>query len=137
LINHPFKSFSIANQPPLQKFPNWHLTCGYCYGSWVGVAGESVPWLINFTTIMPRGDSYYVQGQQGGVVLTGADSAVGKFRWIQAIEDSVLLTDADETAGNLADIINLDGKTLIAGMGIGGEFTKVEISSGTVIAYYA
>jgi len=127
----------FIDPPPFQKFPNWHLTCGYGYGSWVGVAGESVPWLINFTTIMPRGDSYQLQGQMGGVVLTGADSAVGKFRWIQAIEDSVLLTDAGETAGNLADIINLDGKTLIAGMGIGGEFTKVEISSGTVIAYYA
>lgn len=73
----------------------------------------------------------------GGIVLTGADSATGSFRWIQAIEDSVLLTDTGETAGNLVDIINLDGKTLPAGSGLGGEFTKVEISSGTVIAYYA
>jgi hypothetical protein len=73
----------------------------------------------------------------GGIVLTGADSATGSFRWIQAIEDSVLLTDTGETAGNLADIGNLDGKTLPAGGGIGGIFTKVQISSGTVIAYYA
>lgn len=73
----------------------------------------------------------------GGIVLTGADSAVGSFRWIQAIEDSILLTDTGETAGNLQDIINLDGKTLKAGAGLGGIFTKVEISSGTVIAYYA
>jgi len=86
---------------------------------------------------MPRGDSYQLQGQQGGIVLSGADSATGKFRWIQAIEDSVLLTDTGETAGNLVDIINLDGKTLPSGVGIGGEFTKVEISSGLVIAYYA
>ena len=86
---------------------------------------------------MARGDSYQLQGQQGGIVLTGADSATGSFRWIQAIEDSVLLTDTGETAGNLADIINLDGKTLPAGLGIGGSFSKVEISSGTVIAYYA
>ena len=70
-------------------------------------------------------------------MLTGADSATGNFRWIQAIEDSVLLTDTGETAGNLADIINLDGKTLPAGAGLGGIFTKVEISSGTVVAYYA
>jgi len=82
-------------------------------------------------------DGYYLQGQQGGIVLSGADSATGKFRWIQAIEDSVLLTDTGETAGNLVDIINLDGKTLPSGVGIGGEFTKVEISSGLVIAYYA
>jgi hypothetical protein len=85
---------------------------------------------------MPRGDSYQLQGQQGGIVLTGADSAVGSFRWIQAIEDSVLLTDTGETAGNLADIINLDGKTLAGGTGLGGKFSKVEISSGTVVAYY-
>lgn len=86
---------------------------------------------------MARGDSYQLQGQQGGIVLSGADSATGRFRWIQAIEDSVLLTDTGETAGNLTDISNLDGKTLPAGVGIGGEFTKVEISSGLVIAYYA
>ena len=86
---------------------------------------------------MPRGDSYQLQGQMGGIVLTGADSATGSFRWVQAIEDSVLLADTGETAGNLVDIINLDGKTLPAGSGLGGEFTKVEISSGTVIAYYA
>jgi hypothetical protein len=73
----------------------------------------------------------------GGIVLTGADSATGSFRWIQAIEDSVLLTDTGETAGNLADISNLDGKTLPAGAGLGGIFTKVQISSGTVVAYYA
>jgi hypothetical protein len=85
---------------------------------------------------MPRGDSYQLQGQQGGIVLTGADSATGTFRWIQAVEDSVILSDTGETAGNLADIINLDEKTLPAGAGIGGVFTKVQISSGTVIAYY-
>lgn len=86
---------------------------------------------------MARGDSYQLQGNQGGIVLTGADSATGSFRWIQAIEDSVLLTDTGETAGNLADIINLDGKILPAGAGLGGIFTKVQISSGTVVAYYA
>ena len=86
---------------------------------------------------MARGDSYQLQGQQGGIVLDGADSATGPFRWIQAISDSVLLTDTGETAGNLVDIINLDGKTLLAGTGIGGVFSKVEISSGCVIAYYS
>ena len=78
-----------------------------------------------------------MQGQQGGIVLTSADSATGTFRWIQAIEDSVLLTDTGETAGNLANIGDLDNKTLPAGVGIGGIFTKVQIGSGTVIAYYA
>lgn len=70
-------------------------------------------------------------------MLTGADSATGTFRWIQAIEDSVLLSDTGETAGNLNDLGNLDNKTLPAGIGIGGIFTKVQIGSGTVIAYYA
>ena len=92
--------------------------------------------VITYIDIMARGDSYQLQGQQGGIVLTGADSATGTFRWIQAVEDSVILSDTGETAGNLADIINLDEKTLPAGAGIGGVFTKVQISSGTVIAYY-
>lgn len=90
--------------------------------------------------IMSRGgskDSYDLQGMAGGVVLSGADSATGDFRWIQAITSTVLLTDTGETAGNLDDIINLDGVTLAAGTGIGGSFTKVQISSGVCIAYYA
>ena len=91
---------------------------------------------ITYIDIMARGDSYQLQGQQGGIVLTGADSATGSFRWIQAFEDTVLLCDTGETAGNLADIINLDNKTLAAGTGLGGKFTKVEISSGTLVAYY-
>lgn len=82
-------------------------------------------------------EAYYVQGQAGGIVLTGADSATGTFRWIQAIADTVLLCDTGETAGNLTDIINLDNVTLPAGVGIGGVFTKVQIGSGTAIAYYA
>ena len=86
---------------------------------------------------MARGDSYQLQGQQGGIVVTSAVAATGTFRWIQAIEDSVLLSDTGETAGNLTDIANLDNKTLPAGIGIGGIFTKVQIGSGTVIAYYA
>jgi hypothetical protein len=35
----------LIDPPALQKFCNWGLTCGYWYGSWVGVAGESEPWL--------------------------------------------------------------------------------------------
>lgn len=84
-----------------------------------------------------KGEAYYNQGQQGGIVLSGADSATGRFRWIQAIEDSVIKSGSGETAGNLTDISNLNNKTLPAGVGIGGEFTKVQISSGLVVAYYA
>lgn len=85
---------------------------------------------------MPRGDSYQLQGQQGGIVIDGGNSETGTFRWIQAIEDTVLDCSTGETAGNLTDISILDGKTIPAGLGIGGVFTKVQVNSGTVIAYY-
>jgi hypothetical protein len=91
--------------------------------------------VITYIDIMARGDSYQLQGQQGGVVLSGADSATGSFRWIQAIEDTVLLCDTGETAGNLSGISYLDNKTLAAGTGLGGKFTKVEIGSGTAVVY--
>ena len=80
---------------------------------------------------------YILQGMGGGIVLSGADSASGTFRWIQAVTDTVILGDTGETAGNLDDIANLDNVTLAAGTGIGGTFTKVQIGSGVAIAYYA
>ena len=92
---------------------------------------------------MPRGDSYQLQGQQGGIVLRPASvggapiSSVGKFRWIQALEDSVIDASTGETSSNLVNNAFLDGVTLPAGVGIGGEFTKIQVSTGTVIAYYA
>lgn len=84
-------------------------------------------------------DAYKLQGMAGGVVLSGADSVTGGFCWIQAVTDTVLLADSGggETAGNLVDYSNLDGVTLAAGIGIGGVFSKVQISSGVAIAYYA
>jgi len=45
------------------------------------------------------------------------------------------LCDTGETAGNLTDIINLDNRTLAAGTGLGGKFTKVQIGSGTAVVY--
>jgi hypothetical protein len=86
---------------------------------------------------MPRGDSYQLQGQQGGIVLTSTESATGTFRWIQAIEDTQLACSDGETAGNLASIDNLDAITIPAGVGIGGIFTKVVVTTGTAIVYYA
>ena len=82
---------------------------------------------------MARGDSYQLQGQQGGVVLSNSDSAGGNFRWIQVITDTVF--------GSLG-ITNLDndgtllGPTIPAGIGIGGKFSEVSVITGTVIAYY-
>ena len=88
---------------------------------------------------MPRGDSYQLQGQQGGALLIGGDAndtVTGNIRWIQAISDVVLAVGSGETEGNIADLGTLTA-TIPAGVGIGGEFTKVKLTSGTAIAYYA
>ena len=80
-------------------------------------------------------DGYYLQGQQGGVILEANNlSATGDFRWIQFLAD----TEIDAILStNLTDIGALDGVTIGAGIGIGGHFTSVAIVSGLVIAYYA
>jgi hypothetical protein len=83
--------------------------------------------------VMPRGDSYQLQGQQGGVVLEAGDlSSGGPYRWVQVISDTVFgtfesnITDSDT---------KLVGVTVPAGIGIGGNITSVEVTSGVVIAY--
>jgi hypothetical protein len=88
---------------------------------------------------MARGDSYQTQGQQGGIVLTGTDGADGPFRWIQFCDErgTVLAVGANQTAGNLVDISKLASRSFPAGSGIGGNFSRVQLASGTVIAYYA
>lgn len=81
--------------------------------------------------------SYDLQGQGGGVVLDAGESATGVFRWIQVLTDAVLDCGSGETEGDLDEIDRLDGVTLVAGIGIGGRFTKVQVSTGIVIAYYS
>lgn len=83
---------------------------------------------------MARGDSYQLQGQQGGIVIAAGENANGNFRWIQMITDTVL--DA-LTAPNLlnADPSLLD-ITIPAGIGIGGKITSITVLTGIVIAYY-
>jgi hypothetical protein len=83
---------------------------------------------------MARGDSYQLQGQQGGIVLTtgdiaGTGNALGPFRWIQVVTDTVF--------GIIDSFDPLEGITIPAGTGIGGRINTIEITSGTVIAYYA
>lgn len=82
---------------------------------------------------MPRGDSYQLQGQQGGVVLEIGSNVSGNFRWVQIIQDTVF----DAFEGNLVNITSLEGTTIPAGIGIGGNFTQITVSTGKVIAYYA
>jgi hypothetical protein len=81
---------------------------------------------------MARGDSYQLQGQQGGVVMTTGDISSGPFRWIQVVTDTIF----DGLEGNLSGS-NTDAIMYPAGIGIGGNITYVEVQSGTVIAYYA
>lgn len=81
--------------------------------------------------------SYDLHGQGGGIVLEAGTSATGVFRWIQVLNDTALRCESGQTAGNLDQIGRLDGVSLPAGVGFGGRFTKVDVTSGLVIAYYA
>lgn len=87
---------------------------------------------------MPRGDSFELQGLNGGVVISSAESPVaGEFRWIQVVNDAVLdALGGDSFSGSTLENIGvLIGPTLPAGLGIGGRFTGVSVTSGIVIAY--
>lgn len=85
-------------------------------------------------------DAYQLQGQNGGVVLetgdswsaiTNNDDRAASFAVIA--EDAVL----SELIGNLADSsTKLTGKTLVAGLPIGGQITEIAVTSGTVVLYY-
>ena len=80
--------------------------------------------------------SYDLQGQGGGIVLdSGTGSVTGNFRWIQVINDAVLNS---LTSSNINFALNLeDDITLPAGIGFGGRFSEIEVTSGVIIAYYA
>jgi hypothetical protein len=84
---------------------------------------------------MARGDSYQLQGQQGGIVLTATVSASGPFRWVQVVNDAVFsafsATNLENSFPQLQDI------TIPAGIGIGGDITSITVDAGVVIAYYA
>jgi hypothetical protein len=80
--------------------------------------------------------SYDLHGQGGGIVLEGGDSVTGVFRWIQVLTDTVLDCESGGTVGNLNSITKMGGVTLAAGIGIGGRFTAVNVTTGLVIAYY-
>jgi hypothetical protein len=84
---------------------------------------------------MARGDSYQLQGQQGGQVYTSADNAVtGNFRWLSIVNDTVF---SSITSSNLTNAsTKLITITIPAGRDLGGVFTGFQISgTGVVIAY--
>jgi len=81
--------------------------------------------------------AYDLQGQGGGIVLsTAATTFTGPIRWIQVVNDAVLATVASST-GSIAGASRLQTITLPAGLGIGGNFSQVVLTSGVVIVYYA
>lgn len=83
---------------------------------------------------MPRGDSYFLQGQQGGIVVDFPGIVVGPFRVILAIEDS----EIDEVYGDFSwSNNNLDRKVLKAGTSLQLKIDSFYLISGTVILYYA
>ncbi len=60
----------------------------------------------------------------------------GNIRWIQVVNDAVLGTVAS-ASGNVSGASRLQSITLPAGLGIGGNFSQVVVTSGVVIVYYA
>jgi hypothetical protein len=76
-------------------------------------------------------------GRQGGTVIadTSAYTAASGESWhaFQVIEEAVL---AAQTS-NLVSGDSLVGKTLAAGLIVYGNFTTLQLTSGTIIAYIA
>lgn len=85
---------------------------------------------------MARGDSYQLQGQQGGVYLSGTESSLKKFRVIHALTATVI------NGFNNTNIVDANGNpinslTLAANTVVGGNFDGISLASGSVICYYA
>lgn len=85
---------------------------------------------------MARGDSYQLQGQQGGVYLSGGQNSLNEFRVIHALTATVIDgfngTNIVDSTGN-----PITGLTLGANAVVGGQFNGVSVSTGTCICYYA
>ena len=81
--------------------------------------------------------AYDLQGQGGSIVLNATVTTyTGNIRWIQVVNDAVLAT-VTSASGNVSGSSRLASITLPAGLGIGGNFSQVVVSSGVVIVYYA
>ena len=78
--------------------------------------------------------SYDLQGQGGGIVIADSGTYTGNFRWIQFLTDSEITAIA---SSNISNFAGLNSVVIPAGVGIGGRFTSIQLTSGTAIAYYA
>lgn len=84
--------------------------------------------------------AYDLQGQGGSVVLSSVSSPTaltytGNIRWIQVVNDAVFSSVAS-ASGNVTGPTRLQTITLPAGLGIGGRFSSVTLTSGVVIVYF-
>ena len=73
-------------------------------------------------------------------MIKAGENANGNFRWIQVVTDTVLqslsspnLNDAVGVGIGPGSLLNI---TIPAGIGIGGKFGFIQVTSGVVIAYY-
>ncbi len=80
--------------------------------------------------------AYDLQGQGGSIVLsTAATTYTGNIRWIQIVNDAVFSAVAS-ASGNVTGPARLQSITLPAGLGIGGRFSSVTLTSGVAIIYF-
>ena len=86
------------------------------------------------TLHMARGDSYQLQGQQGGTVFNGTQTATGPFRWVQVVNDTIFSAFTSNLTDGATKLITI---THPAGTGIGGSIASFTLTSGVVIAYTA
>ena len=77
--------------------------------------------------------SYDLQGQGGGIVIADSGTYTGNFRWIQVIADCEI---GAIVSSNISNAVGLAGLAIPAGVGIGGRFTSIQLTSGAAIAYY-
>jgi len=87
---------------------------------------------------MARGDSYQLQGQQGGVYLEYVATtltATGSFRNIVALTQTTIsaMTSNFVTSTGAA----VTSLVIPAGTSVGGQFKDISITGGKVICYYA
>jgi len=81
---------------------------------------------------MARGDSYQLQGLDGGVAVGPGATFTGKARWIQFEQPTVLASYAGQIVNGDTEYITI---THGEGKGIGGVTTSFQVTSGLVTAY--
>jgi di/tricarboxylate transporter len=81
-----------------------------------------------------RGESYQMQGQQGGVVINAASGVVTRnIRYMVVLTDAVFAT----LVSNVTNTAAMIGPVIPSGREIGGQTKSVSLVSGVVIAYDA